>query len=76
MRYLLDMEEWFKDYGWQLKSQMWISGIHTGFYASYDPRFPDEKVLSFAKYDLNADDIDLLENRIGLAVDLIKEWIK
>lgn len=75
LRYLLDMDEWFKDYGEQIKGQMWITGIHEGYYASYDPRFPDDKKLSYSSYGLTNEDIDLFDNRIGAAVDLIKSWI-
>jgi len=74
LKYSLDMDEWFKDYGWQLKSQLWITEIKEGYYASYDPRFPDNKMLSYSSYALTDEDIDILDNRIGLAVELIKEW--
>lgn len=74
LRYMLDMDEWLKDYGWQLKAQLWITGIDEGYYASYDPRFPDGKSLAYSSYGLTDEDKDLLENRIGLAVDLIKDW--
>lgn len=74
LRYLLDMNEWLKDYEWQLKSQMWVSEIHNGYYASYDPRYDVKKMLAYAELNLAGEDIDLLDNRVGLAVELIKEW--
>ena len=73
--YLLDIKELFKQYEWQIKSQMWGSGIHEGYYGSYSPLFEDYKQLSYSSYGLTEEDIDLLNNRTGHAVDLIKEWI-
>lgn len=75
LRYWLDMNEWLEDYGEQIKAQMWITGIHEGYYASWDPRFKDnDKKLAYSSIALTDEDIDRFDNRIGLAVDLIKEW--
>ena len=76
VRYLLDTDELFKDYEWQIKGHMFCTGIHECYYASYDPRFPDDKQLAYSSYALTVEDAEMLENRLSLAVDLIKEWIK
>jgi hypothetical protein len=74
VRYMLDIDELFKDYEWQIKVEMYGTGIHNNYYASYDPRFPDDKMLSYSSYTLTQEDIDMLDNRLNLAVEFIKEW--
>jgi hypothetical protein len=74
MLYLLDMDEFLKKYRYQIKGQMWASGIDQAYYGSYNPDFPAEDILSYDSMYLLGEDKDLFDNRIGHAVDLLKEW--
>lgn len=70
--YLLDIDELFKKYEYQIKGQMYCTGIHEGYFGSYNPDFPEGKQLVYSTYALTNEDIQLFEDRLGEAVEIVK----
>ena len=75
LRYILDPDELWKDYGWQVLGQRLVTGLNNGAICSYDPRFPENKQLVIAGTNAPQCDMDALIERLNSAVDLIKGWI-
>ncbi len=75
MLYLYDMKEFDKKYQWQYKGQMWGTGIEHCYYGSFNPDFPDNKQFKYSGCDLSDSDKDLFDNRMGYAVEFIKNLI-
>lgn len=72
--YYLDSDNLFKDYGWQLIGHMLCTGIETGYLASYDPRFPDDKCLVVVEHYMSLEEREQLISRLDEAVSKLKEW--
>lgn len=76
MTYLMDSNELWKKYRWQVVAETLCTGIDKGIIASYDPRFPVEKQLVVHDPgDLSADREKMIA-RIDEAVIIIKDMIK
>jgi hypothetical protein len=75
LRYFLDPAELWKDYKWQVVGEMLCTGIHEAVIVSYDPRFPEIKQLAVYHPKDYADDLKKLEDRLGKATEILKEWI-
>ena len=74
MKYLNDFSKWEDDYAWQIRCQMMITGIHSGYGVSYDPRFPANKRLCYSEFSLSKDHIEMMQERMNFCVKKIKEW--
>ena len=75
LRYLLDKEELWNDYKWQVLGHCFVSHIKHYALVSYDPRFDETKQLVVIARELEFNELDPLRYRLGLAVDIIKGWI-
>jgi hypothetical protein len=75
LRYWLDSQNLIEDYGWQAIGECFCAGYKKGIICSYDPRFPDDKMLVIHRFEPTEEEFTALKNRLELAVELIKEWI-
>ncbi len=75
LRYYLDSDNLMEDYGWQVIGECFCSGLTKGIICSYDPRFPDDKQLVIHRFEPTIEQFNQLQNRLELAVELIKEWV-
>jgi hypothetical protein len=76
MLYLLDSEELWKKYRWQVVAESLCSGIDHAYICSYDPRFPLDKALVVHDTGDLSEDREKLAARIESAVEIIKGMIK
>ncbi len=75
LRYWLDSQNLFDDYEWQCVGECICSGHTKGVICSYDPRFPDDKVLVIHRFKLTYSQFKAWKDRTTLAVELVKEWV-
>jgi len=72
---MLDPEELFKAYKWQLIGECYATGIDTGIIISFHPDFPDDKKIVEYEYTANPEDFEALEERLEECKDLLLSWI-
>lgn len=76
MLYLLDSNELWKKYRWQVVGETLCSGIDKGYICSYDPRFPEDKQLVIHDPGDLSEDREKLKARLIAAEKVISEWLK
>jgi hypothetical protein len=74
--YYLDSDILFEDYKWQVIGECFCSGFKKGVICSYDPRFLEDKKLVIHRFEPTVEDFEQLNNRLTLAVEIIKDMIK
>jgi len=74
LKYYLDPDELFNDYEWQCVGEAICTGFLKGVICSYDPRYPDDKMLVIHRFKVSYSQFKKWKDRMALAVDLIREW--
>ena len=75
LRYELNPDELFKDYGGQVLGESFVTGLRNYVLVSYDPRFPDGRRFVEVSGTFKPEDYEALQGRLDDAINLIKEWI-
>ncbi len=75
--YHLNPVDLYKEYKWQCIGEVRLSECTSkaGVIASFDPRMPDDRQLVIYEFEPTAEEFELLDHRLKLAVELITEWI-
>lgn len=76
MLYLLDSNELWKKYRWQVVAESLCTGIEKAYICSFDPRFPADKQLVVHDPGDLSEDREKMIARIDAAVILLKDMIK
>lgn len=77
LSYLLDSDNLVSDYEWQGYLEMYCTGKKKLIFASYDPRFIDEKKqLVIREIEADHDKVVRLHNRLEECTKLLKDIIK
>ena len=75
LKYELDRDELFKEYGGQVLGNCLAAGLPNFVLVSFDPRFPDGRQFVTYTGRFKPEELAVLESRLMDAVTLIKEWI-
>jgi len=75
LKYLLDSDELFEEYGGQVLGEAFVTGLNNYVLVSFDPRFPDGRQFVTVAGEFKAEDFITLESRLSDAVDLIEGWL-
>ena len=74
--YLLDPKKLLKNYQWQCYGHMIATGLRQCDLFSFDPRFPDDKKMVVVNIQFEQDKADLLMQRLELANQKLKEFLR
>lgn len=75
LKYELDKDELFKEYGGQVLGESFAAELLNFALVSFDPRFPDGRQFVTYTGCFQPEDMAVLESRLMNAVDIIKGWI-
>lgn len=74
--YLLDGDELWNAYKYQVLGQCLVTGLNRYVLCSYDPRFPEDKQLTCVEGELSDGELSPLTERLEAAIEIIKGWIE
>ena len=74
--YLIDPKKLLKNYQWQCYGHMIATGLRQCDLFSFDPRFPDDKKMVVVNIQFEQDKADLLMQRLELANQKLKEFLR
>ena len=75
VKYMLNPEELFEAYKWQMIGECYATGINDGVIISYHPDFPDDKKIIEYEYSPTVEDYTLLSERLDECKEILLSWI-
>jgi hypothetical protein len=72
----LEVKRNLPEYYTQIVFEMWILGVDTGYFASFDPRFPEDRQLHLVRIDHDEEVLKVIKQVLETSILKVKSYIE